>query len=149
MSLSGKADLKVSRIKSQNAGALGLLGATVAPESLGRIAKLAETRQNVVELRAVRQTMTTLGLYCRADSFDPTRTFQHIANIDNEIWQVILGMFARYDEETGEFMDDGLLYKFDSHAGCVKLNKDFFFALIEFLEASGYPCDMRGKIRLT
>lgn len=142
------AELKVNRIKSQNAGALGLLGAAVAPESLGRIAKLRETRENVVELRAIKQTLSTMGLYCRADGFDPTRTFQHVANIDNEIWQVILGMFAKYDEESGEFMDDGLLYKYDPRAGCVKLHKDFFFALIEYLEASGYPCDMRGKIKL-
>ena len=27
-------------------------------------------------------------------------------------------------------------------------NKPFFFALIDFLEASGYPCDMRGKIKI-
>jgi hypothetical protein len=147
MSLEGNAGLKVNRIKSQNAASLGLLGAAI-PEALGRVAKLGETRRNVVELRAVRQTMSTFGLYCRADGFDPTRTFQHIANVDNEIWQVILGMFAKYNEETGDFMDDGLLYKYDSHAGCVKLNKDFFFALIDFLEASGYPCDMRGKIKV-
>lgn len=149
MSLGPKAELKVNRIKAENAGALGLLGAAVAPESLGRIAKLRTTRENVVELRAMKQTLSTMGLYCRADGFDPTRSFQHVANIDNEIWQVILGMFAKYDMESGEFMDDGLLYKFDPRSGCVKLNKDFFFALIEYLEASGYPCDMRGKIKLT
>jgi hypothetical protein len=151
MSLSGKAELKVNRIKAQNAGALGLLGAAVAPESLGRVigGKLRTTRTNVVELRAMKQTLSTMGLYCRADGFDPTRSFQHVANIDNEIWQVILGMFAKYNEETGEFEDDGLLYKYDTHSGCVKLHKDFFFALIDFLEASGYPCDMRGKIKLT
>jgi hypothetical protein len=148
--MSANAELRVNRIKSQNAGALGLLGAAVAPDALGRAAggKLAHTRQNVVELRAMKQTLSTLGLYVRADGFDPTRTFQHVANIDNEVWQVILGMFAKYDEETGEFEDDGLLYKYDPRAGCVKLHKDFFFALIDFLEVSGYPCDMRGKIKL-
>lgn len=149
MSFSDTAGIKVNRIKSQNAGALGLLGAAVAPGSLGRVAKLSETRKNVVELRAMKQTASTLGLYCRADGFDPTRSFQHVANIDNEIWLVILGMFAKYDEETGAFEDDGLLYKYDSHAGCVKLHRDFFYALLDYLEASGYPCDMRGKIKLT
>lgn len=142
-------ELKVNRIKSQNAGALGLLGAAVAPEALGRIAKLKTTRENIVEIRAMKQTLSTMGLYCRADGFDPTRTFQHVANIDNEVWQVILGMFARYDEETGDFMDDGLLYKWDPDTSNLRLNKDFFFALINYLEASGYPCDMRGKIKLT
>jgi hypothetical protein len=142
-------ELKCNRIKSQNAGSLGLLGAAVAPGSLGRIAKLAETRKNVVEMRAMRQTMSTIGLYCRVDGFDPTRQFQHVANIDNEVWQIILGMFAKHDDETGEFEDDGLLYKFDPDTGSVRLHKPFFFALIDYLEASGYPCDMRGKIKLT
>jgi hypothetical protein len=142
-------ELKVNRIKSQNAGSLGLLGAAVAPGSLGRVAKLAETRKNFVDLRAMQQTMSTIGLYCRMDGFDPTRTFQHVANIDNEVWQVIIGMFARNDDETGESLDDGLLYRYDEVAGCVKLHKPFFYALIDFLEASGYPCDCRGKIKLT
>lgn len=147
MSFSDTAQLKVNRIKSKNAAALGLLG-SVMPQALGQVAKLGETRRNFVELRVMRQTMSTFGLYCREDGFDPTRTFQHIANIDNEIWQVLLGMFARYDEETGAFMDEGLLYKYDPFSGNLRLNKDFFFALIGFLEASGYPCDMRGRIKL-
>lgn len=144
-------ELKVNRIKAENAGALGLLGAVVAPETLARAAggKLAETRKNVVERRALSQTLSTLGKFCRTDGFDPTRQFQHIANIDNEIWQVILGMFAKHDFETGEFEDDGLLYKYDPDSGNIRLNKPFFYALIEFLEASGYPCDMRGKIKLS
>ena len=45
-------------------------------------------------------------------------------------------------------MDDGLLYKTDHKLGCLKLNKDFFFAIISYLEAQGIPCDMRGKIQL-
>jgi len=150
VSLSDKAQLKVNRIKSQNAGTLGLLGAAVAPGSLGRAAagKMRETRTNLVEQRDMRQTLSTLGKFVRADGFDPTRKFQHVANIDNEVWQVILGMFARVDMETGEQMDDGLLYKYDDHAGCVKLNRDFFYALLDYLEASGYPCDLRGKIKV-
>jgi hypothetical protein len=58
-------------------------------------------------------------------------------------------MFAKYDEKTGEQMDDGLLYKYDEEAGCLKLNKDFFYALVSYFEAQGIPCDMRGKIKLT
>jgi hypothetical protein len=141
-------DMICNRIKSQNKGALGVFG-NVMPTLLESNLKIATTRANVVELRAMKQTASTLGLYCRADGFDPTRSFQHVANVDNEIWQVILGMFARYDEETGEFMDDGLLYKYDTTVGCVKLYKPFFYAIIDFLEASGYACDMRGKIKLT
>lgn len=141
-------ELKVQRIQAENAATLGLLGG-VMPDVLGRVAKIAETRRNVVERRNMEQALSTFGKYVRADGFDPTRSFQHVANLDNEIWLVILGMFAKYDEETGEFEDDGLLYKYDPRAGCVKLNKDFFFALIDYLEASGYPCDMRGKVKLT
>ena len=140
-------ELKVNRIKSQNAGALGLIGETM-PTVLASNAKIAETRKNVVIRRDMEQTLSTLGKFVRADGFDPTRSFQHVANIDNEMWQVVLGMFAKYNEETGEFEDDGLLYKYDSHSGCVKLYKPFFFAVIDFLEASGYPCDFRGKIKL-
>jgi len=151
MSLSDKAQIKINRIKSENRGALGLLGAALAPGSIERAAggKLAETRRNVVERRNMEQQLSTLGKYCREGGFDPTRTFQHVANIDNEVWQVILGMFGRVDMETGEHMDDGLLYKYDPRTGNVALNRDFFFALIDFLETSGYPCDMRGKIKLT
>jgi hypothetical protein len=140
--------LKVNRIKAANAGTLGLLGATLAPGALGRAAegKLTLTRTNVVEKRNMAQAVSQLGRFVRADGFDPTRTFQYVANIDTEVWALVQSMFARYNDD-GELMDDGLLYKTDGD-GNVKMNKDFFYAIIEYLEASGYPCDMRGKIKV-
>lgn len=136
------AEIKVNRIKAANAGTLGLLGSTM-PTVLEANANIKQTRTNFVERRDMETTLSTLGKFCQSAGFDPTRQFLHVANIDTEMWSVILGMFARYDEESMEFMDDGLLYKYDETAGCVKLNKDFFYAIVQYLEASGYPCDPR------
>lgn len=141
------ADFKVNRIKSANAGTLALLSDTVkiAQEA---IPKLKRTAENRVEFRNMEDSMSALGKYVRANGFDPSRTFQHVANFDTEIWTLILNMFAKEDPDTGEMMDDGLLYKWDLEANALKLNKDFFFALVSYLEACGIPCDMRGKIKL-
>ena len=146
-------DIKINRIKSANAGTLSLLGDTVklAQEA---IPKLRQSAENRVEFRNMSDAMSSLGAHVRANGFDPTRTFQHVANFDTEIWTLILNMFAKYvkDEEgndTDELADDGLLYKWDEEHGALRLNKDFFFAIVSYLEASGIPCDMRGKIILT
>lgn len=146
-----QAEIKINRIKAKNAGAFGLLGkAFENTEALAAASpRLVSAMEARVEKKAIYETLSTLGKHCRTHGFDPTRTFQHVAQIDPEIWQVILGMFARYDEETGEFMDDGLLYKYDPAAGCVRLNKDFFYALLSYLTACGYDCDMRNKVKLT
>jgi hypothetical protein len=140
-------DLKINRIKSANRGQLGLLG-EVVKTAIVSVPKLQRSTANRVEFRNMEDSMSALGAFCRKNGFDPTRTFQHVANLDNEVWLLILSMFAKYDHETGELMDDGLLYKTDPAVGCVKLNKDFFFALISYLESCNIPCDMRGKIQL-
>lgn len=143
------AEIKVNRIKSANRGTLALLGEALNPDRLGpRVAKIQSSQEGIVEHRAIMETMTQLGKHVRTHGFDPTRTFQHVAKIDNAIWQVILGMFARYDAETGDFMDDGLLYRYDPKYGCVRMNKDFFFALLSFMEGCGHQCDLRNKIKL-
>ena len=140
-------EIKINRIKSRHQAELGLLGDTVQMAQAA-IPKLRETAENRVEARNMADAMSTLGAFTRTNGFDPTRTFQHVANFDTEVWTLILDMFAKYDEETGELMDDGLLYKFDQEAGCIKLNKNFFFALVSYFESLGIPCDMRGKIKL-
>lgn len=140
-------EIKMNRIKSRHKAELGLLG-EVTREAMVRLPKLAETARNRVEFRDMSDTMSALGAYCRKNGFDPTRTFQHVANFDTEIWTLVLDMFAKNDPETGELMDDGLLYKFDPAYGCVRLNRDFFYALVSYLEACGIPCDMRGKINI-
>jgi hypothetical protein len=141
-------DFKVTRIKGASPGSLALLGETVklAQEY---VPKLRASAENRVEFRNMEDSMSQLGAYCRKNGFDATRSFQHIANLDNEVWLMILAMFAKEDPETGELQDDGLLYKFDESTKNVRLNKPFFYALIGYLEALGIPCDMRGKIKLS
>lgn len=140
-------DIKVNRIKSRHAAELGLLG-EVTMMAQTAIPKLRETAENRVAFRNMADSMSALGAYTRVNGFDPTRTFQHVANFDTEIWTLILDMFAKTDPETGEIQDDGLLYKYDPNSGSVKLNKDFFYALVSYFESLGIPCDMRGKIKL-
>jgi len=137
-------DLKVNRIKSANAGSLALLGDAVklAQEA---IPKLATTAQNRQERKEILDTVSTLGEYCHVNGFDPTRTFQHVANFDTEVWTLVLAMFAKEDDD-GNLMDDGLLYKWNNERGCLVLNKDFFFAILSYFESLGVNCDMRGKI---
>ena len=139
-------DIKVNRIKARHKTELALLG-DVTKMAQEVIPKLHETAVNRVERRNMIESLSVLGRFCRARGFDPTRTFQHVANFDTEIWTLILDMFAKYDEE-GNFMDDGLLYRFDEEAGCIRLHKPFFYALLEYCEAQGIPVDMREKIKL-
>jgi hypothetical protein len=139
-------NFSVTRIKGASPLSLNLLGETVklAQE---HVPKLRMTAENRVAFRTMEDSMSALGAYCRKNGFDPTRTFQHVANIDNEVWLMIVSMFAKEDDD-GNLLDDGLLYKYDEGKKCVVLNKEFFYALIGYLEALGIPCDMRGKIKV-
>lgn len=141
-----QANFKCTRILAANKGTLTLLGETVklAQE---HVPKLRSSAENRVELRDMTDSMSKLGAYCRANGFDPSRKFQHVANVDTEIWCLILRMFAKEDDE-GNLLDDGLLYKWDNATNALKLNKDFFYALIGYLEGCGIPVDMRGKIKI-
>jgi hypothetical protein len=139
-------DIKINRIKSANRGKLGLLG-DVTKLAIEVDPILKKTASNRDEFRRMEDAMSALGAYCRKSGFDPTRTFQHVANFDNAIWTLVLEMFAKYNND-GELMDDGLLYKTDPKDNTVKLNKDFFYALVSYFEGLGIPCDMRGKITL-
>ena len=139
-------EFKMNRIKSRHAAELSLLGDTVkmAQERVPLLKATAETRR---EVRSMTDALSTLGAFTKTNGFDPTRTFQHVANFDTAIWTLILDMFARYDAE-GNQIDDGLLYKTDPKDNTLKLNKDFFFALVSFFESQGIACDMRGRIIL-
>jgi hypothetical protein len=148
-------DLKITRIRAQHQSELSLLGDTVKLAQ-SAVPKLRRTAENRVAFRNMADSMSALGAYVRANGFDPTRKFQHVANYDTEIWTLVLEMFAKYetvkDPVTGiereELRDDGLLYKWDHEKGCLRLNKDFFFALLSYFESEGISCDMRGKIKL-
>jgi len=140
-------DIRINRIKSANKAQLGLLG-----EVVGRAQEvdpvLRQTAYNRDEFRRMEDSMSALGAYCRKNGFDPSRRFQHVANFDNAVWLLVLEMFAKYDMETGDLMDDGLLYKTDPNTNTVKLNKPFFYALVSYFESMGIPVDMRGKIKI-
>ena len=69
------------------------------------------------------------------------KNLNYVAQIDQSVWSAVLSVFARHDPESGELIDDGLLYKTDEN-GTLKLNKDFFFAL---LDGPLKDCDFRFK----
>lgn len=141
--------VKVQRIAAANKVHFQMFADILTPEVLhNAVPRLATAAEGRKEYKAILDQVSALGAYCNANGFDPTRTFQHVANIDTSVWSAILEVFAKHDEESGELTDDGLLYKTDEN-GNVKLNKPFFFALVKYLEDAGYECDMRSKIRLT
>lgn len=140
--------VKMQRITRQNRVHLQALREALNPEVLhAAVPRLATAAEGMVEYKAMMSEVSQLGKYCRADGFDPTRTFQHVAKIEVSVWSAILEAFGQFDQETGELGHDGLLYRTDID-GTIKLNRDFFYALIGWLEASGYVCDMRSKIKL-
>jgi hypothetical protein len=139
-------DFKIARIKSRHKAELSLLSdaTKLAQERVPILKATAETRR---EVQSMTDALSTLAKYTKTGGFDPTRTFQHVANFDTPIWTLILDMFARYDDE-GNQMDDGLLYKTDPVDGVLKINKDFFYALVDYFREQGIDCDMRGRIIL-
>lgn len=140
--------VKMQRITRQNRVHLQALREALNPEVLhAAVPRLATAAEGMVEYKAMMSEVSQLGKYCRADGFDPTRTFQHVAKIEVSVWSAILEAFGQFDQETGELGHDGLLYRTDIN-GTIRLNRDFFYALIGWLEASGYVCDMRSKIKI-
>lgn len=139
-------EIKINRIKSANAGQLKLLG-EVTRTAQEVVPKLRSAAENRVAFQNMEESMSALGAYCRKKGFDPTRTFQHVANYDNEVWLLVLKMFAKTDDD-GQLIDDGLLYKTNPETGSVQLQRDFFYAILSYLSSCGVPCDMRGKIQL-
>jgi hypothetical protein len=121
-SLSG--DVKINRLKAKN--------------------KSEEYR---AEKKALVDTINGLSKYSKdkTGGFDPTRTYQYVANIDSSVWSAILETFARYDSD-GNLIHDGLLYKPNPNGGAPVINRDFFYMLLQHLESCGYKCDMRSKI---
>lgn len=141
--------VKMQRITRQNRVQLQALREALNPEVLhAAVPRLATAAEGMREYKAIMDEMSQLGAYCRANGFDPTRTFQHVAKIESSVWSAILEAFGKYDPESGELGHDGLLYIADPVTGRTQLNKPFFFALINWLEASGYSCDMRRGIKL-
>lgn len=142
-------DVKVQRIQRKNQVLMGMFRDILRPEVLHTaVPRLGEAAAERRIHRSIMEEATALGKYCRINGFDPTRTFQHVAQIDVSVWSAILEVFGKFDEETGELRDDGLLY-IKRPDGSTVLNKPFFYSLLSFLQSSGYECDLRGRIKLT
>lgn len=119
-----KGEIKINRIKAQNKVHMDILSDVLSPEVLHeRVPRLAEVQEARVAQKNMIETARELGKY--KSSF-----FHHVANIDQSVWSAVLQVFARHDPETGELIDDGLLYKFDPDRQCLVLNRDFFYALL-------------------
>ena len=141
-------DQKINRLRGQNAHDLKELGSIIRPEVLHRaVPRMEDAAANRAAHKNLVNTVQTLGQFSKTGGFDPTRTYQYVANIDQSVWAAILDTFAKYDDE-GRLMHDGLLYKPNPNGGAPIINRDFFYMLIGFLEECGYNCDMRGKIVL-
>ena len=137
-----KTRIKINTIKSQNKAHLNLLSEVVAPDTLfSRVPRLEEVAKARVEHKNKFNTIRELGQVT-------TERMHYVAQIDQSVWSAILEVFAKYHPVSGELMDDGLLYKFDQEKGCLVLNKDFFYTILEVLEQAGDQCDMRGKNKI-
>jgi len=123
---------------------MDLLGEVLSPEVLhARVPRLAETAEARQQHRNRLETISKLGAFGRT-GFTNDRNMQYVATIDQAVWSAVLDVFARIDPDSGEPMDDGLLYKTDAR-GNVVINKDFFYAL---LSGPLKDYDMRGKVTL-
>lgn len=142
------AGIKVNRIKAANRAHMNLLKEIVAPDVLHeRVPRLASVMEARVEHRNKMNEIQQWGQLSRATGFTPDKSMQYVAQIDASVWSVIVETFGKTDPETGELMEDGLLYKMDERGNLV-LNRDFFYALVAELQGAGYECDMRGQVKL-
>ena len=132
-------DIKINRIKTQNKVAMDILDDVIHSEELAsRVPRLGEVAEARQDHKNRVDTIRELGKV--KDS-----NIHYVANIDVSIWSAVLEVFARHDPESGELMDDGLLYKWDVDKGCLVLNRDFFYAL---LSGPLRDHDMRGKNKI-
>lgn len=138
-------ELKINRIRRENNHLFNVLESALASDDLELRSKDMRQKMTAVrERQEMIQSFDKLTKFTKAGNFDPTRRFQLVANqVDPSVWKAVLDTFARVDPETGEYMDDGLLYITDSTTGRVTLNKDFFYAL---LAGPLKKWDTRGKI---
>ena len=129
-------DVKINRYKWDNAHLFNLLEHALTDGTLLLRSRDMRAKMNVVKER--QEMLATANEFARAvnkGGFDPTKQFHLVANnVDPAVWRAILDVFARIDPETGDPMDDGLLYTTQADDGTgelkVKLNRDFFYALL-------------------
>lgn len=130
------AEVKINKIKRENVHLFNLLeDALTDGKLLLRSRDMRHKMAVVKERQEMLATAQALTQAANKGGFDPTRHFHLVANnVDPAVWRVILDTFARIDPATGEPMDDGLLYTTQPDEGTgelkVKLNRDFFYALL-------------------
>ena len=143
------AGIRINRIKAKVKPEMSVLAAVLAPEILhSAVPRLGEVQEARVLKRNMMNELQQWGKHTRTSGWVPDRSMQYVAQIDQSVWSAILEVFGKYDPDTGVLIDDGLLYVV-TEKGELKLNKPFFYALLEMLESAGYTCDMRGKVKLT
>jgi len=143
-------EVKVNRLKRENAHLFNLLENALTDGTL--LIRSKDMRHKMAAVKERQEMLHTADVLTHAATkggkFDPTKQFHLVANnVDPAVWRAILDTFARTDPETGEPMDDGLLYTTQADDGTgeqkVKLNKDFFYALLSG-PLKDYDC--RGKV---
>jgi hypothetical protein len=145
-------EIRMEKIKRENAVHMQLLGEVLAPEVLhSHVPRLATVAEARVEYQNKMNTLQALGATTRATGFDPTKKFQWVAQVDQAVWSAVLDVFARYEVENADdpsspsrLIDDGLLYVTDPR-GNVIVNRPFFYALLSGPLAA---YDMRGKVKI-
>lgn len=139
-------DLKINRIKRDNNHLFSVLDQAFNDAQLELRNPDMHAKMNAMRER--KEYVTTMDHFQRAFAAhgqEAVGSFKFVAgNVDPAVWKCILDVFARYDEE-GNQMDDGLLFKTDIRTGDLRLNRDFFYALLSGPLAQW---DMRGKIRV-
>jgi hypothetical protein len=130
-------EVKINRIKRENAHLFNLLEDALTDGTL--LIRSKDMRHKLAVVKERQEMLHTADVLTHAASqggkFDPTKQFHLVANnVDPAVWRIILDTFARVDPDTGEYMDDGLLYTTQPDEGTgelkVKLNRDFFYALL-------------------
>ena len=140
-----KSEIKINRIKAKNKANMALLSDILSPEVLHkRVPRLAEVAEARVEYRNMVNEIRQWGTISEKFGMLSNKNLNYVAQIDQSVWSAVLEVFAKHDEETGELIADGLLYKMDDR-GQLVLNRDFFFAL---LEGPLKKYDMRGAKKL-
>lgn len=120
-----KNELKTKVILANNKTHMKVLEEIVDPTVLhARVPRLGEIAEARALHKARMDTIRELGQW-------KAKNLRYAAQIDQSIWSVVCSIFARHDPETGQLIDDGLLYKYDPRTGMEVLNRDFFFALLD------------------
>jgi len=146
--MSTKSEIKISRIKAKDKVKFNLIKNIVSSKELyARTPRLEEVQEARTQHKNLINEIRQWGSVEKVHGSISEKNLAYVAQIDSSIWAAILEVFAKHDPETGELIDDGLLYKADER-GNIVLNRDFFYALLDELNDAGYAADMRGRRKI-